>query len=301
MRRSDGSLEYLGEPMRRALCLLLFCVAACAAVPASASAATAATCPGTFQVLHKDRIGALKLPAGGYQILATGLSCQQASSLFTRFLNDWDGVLPTPWKVVAARSQFVRGTSNINFIVKRVTSPATAGACPGTFAIYEPVTAAGLKIGLGQWALTVSGGLSCTTAFKVFAQTADANLVPPGWTVDPATTTFRKGGQSFTAADVGPAPSGIGRSTGTQCTATFSVLNNDAIGALKLPKGKYLISLLPNSGLSCPVASDLFASFLRYPNGKLPSPWVLDAQTATFTRGKGSSIGFLVEPAGNGK
>lgn len=285
--------------MRRVLCLTALAVATIATLPAPASAATAATCPGTFQVLHNDRVGALKLPAGGYQILATGLSCQQASSLFTRFLNDWDGVLPSPWRVVAARSQFVRGTSNINFIVRRVTAPPAAGACPGSFAIYEPVTAAGLRLGLGHWSLTASGGLSCRTAFLVFAQTADTNLVPPGWTVDPATNTFRRGGQSFVATNLGDPPSGIGRSTGTQCPATFRVLNNDRIGALRLPKGPYLITLLPGSGLSCPVASDLFASFLRHPNGRLPQPWRLDAQTATFTRGKNSNVGFLVEPARN--
>ncbi|UUY01766.1 hypothetical protein LRS13_13640 [Svornostia abyssi] len=283
--------------MRRALRLLAIAVAAVACAPATASAQSATTCPATFQVLHNDRIGALKLPAGAYQITATGLSCAQASKLFTQFLNDWDGNLPSPWRVVASRSQFVRGTSGTSFTVRRVTTPATPGACSGTFAIFEPVNAAGLQIGLGHWALSVAGGLSCSTAFQVFAQTADTNLVPPGWTVDPATNTFRRGGQSFVATNQGNAPSGIGRSTGTRCPATFRVLNNDRIGALSLPKGNYLITLLPGGGLSCPVASDLFAAFLRDTNGRLPAPWRLNAQTATFTRGAGSDIGFQVEPA----
>ncbi len=287
--------------MRRVLCLLSLAVAAVAIAPATASAQSAVTCPATFQVLHNDRIGALQLPAGAYQITATGLSCAEASRRFTQFLNDWDGNLPSPWRVVAARSQFVRGTTGTNFTVRRVTTPATAGACPGTFAIFEPVTAAGLRIGLGHWALSVAGGLSCTTAFQVFAQTADTNLVPAGWTVDPATTTFRRGGPSFTATNQGNAPSGIGRSTGTRCTATFRVQNNDRIGSLRLPRGNYLITLLPGAGLTCPIASDLFAAFLRHPDGKLPRPWRLNAQTATFTRGAGSDIGFQVEPARNAR
>lgn len=287
--------------MRRALCLLTVAIAAGAIAPATASAQSATTCPATFQVLHNDRIGALKLPAGAYQITATGLSCAEASRRFTQFLQDWDGNLPSPWRVVASRSQFVRGTSGTNFTVRRVTTPASPGTCAGTFAIFEPVSAAGLRIGLGHWALSVAGGLSCTTAFQVFAQTADTNLVPPGWTVDPATNTFRRGGQSFVAANQGDAPSGIGRSTGTRCTATFRVLNNDRIGSLRLPRGNYLITLLPGSGLTCPVASDLFAAFLRHPDGRLPRPWRLNAQTATFTRGSGSSIGFHVEPARNAR
>lgn len=287
--------------MRRALLLLTLALATSVAGPSTASAQSATTCPATFQVLHNDRIGALQLPAGAYQIVATGLSCSEASRLFTRFLDDWDGNLPSPWRVVAARSQFVRGTSSTNFTVRRVRTPATGTACPGTFAIFEPVTAAGLRLGLGHYALTVSGGLSCSTAFTVFAQTADTNLVPPGWTVDPATNTFRRGGQSFVAANLGNPPSGIGRSTGTRCTATFRVLNNDRIGSLQLPKGNYLITLLPGSGLTCPIASDLFAAFLRHPDGRLPRPWRLNAQTATFTRGSGSSIGFQVEPARNAR
>lgn len=283
--------------MRRLVCLLALSLVAVALAPGAASAQGATTCPGTFQVLHDDRIGALRLPAGAYQITATGLSCPSASKLFTRFLDDWDGRLPSPWRVDAPRSRFVRGSTGTSFAVRRTTTPPTTGACPGTFAIYEPVTAAGLRVGLGHYALSVAGGLSCSTAHLVFAQTADTNLVPPGWTVDPATTTFRRGGRSFVAANQGDAPSGIGRSTGTRCPATFRVRNDDRIGALRLPRGNYLIRLLPGAGMTCPIASDLFAAFLRHPDGRLPSPWRLNAQTATFTRGASSRTGFHVEPA----
>ena len=60
------------------------------------------TCPGTFQVLHNDRIGTFAVPKGNYAITllaARRLSCAKASSYFARFLQDFDGVLPRPWIV----------------------------------------------------------------------------------------------------------------------------------------------------------------------------------------------------------
>ena len=66
-----------------------------------ASSAAGAGCP-SFRVLHDDRIGPAVLPAGNYTITvapSAGLTCPAASKLFTRFLEDFDGVLPTPWRV----------------------------------------------------------------------------------------------------------------------------------------------------------------------------------------------------------
>ena len=65
---------------------------------ASAAEAEAAAaplrCPATFQVLHNDRIGRLKLPAGPYRIRIIdnqALGCKRASKLFAKFLQDFDG------------------------------------------------------------------------------------------------------------------------------------------------------------------------------------------------------------------
>ncbi len=87
------------------------------------------TCPGTFRVLHNDRIGAMKLPAGSYTIkLAShntpGLNCKTASHDFAYFLNnDWAGNLPRPWKMnVSAKSFYMNNTPSDGFSVKRVGS-----------------------------------------------------------------------------------------------------------------------------------------------------------------------------------
>jgi hypothetical protein len=86
------------------------------------------TCAGTFRVLHNDQIGAMKLAAGRYTIkLAShntpGLNCKVASNEFAYFLdNDWNGVLPRPWKMNVAAKSFYMTTPSDGFSVKRVGS-----------------------------------------------------------------------------------------------------------------------------------------------------------------------------------
>jgi len=69
-------------------------------------------CAGKFRVLHNDHIGAMKLPAGEYQITLNshdtpGLNCSSASHDFTYFLNnDWAGNLPRPWKMNTSQKSF---------------------------------------------------------------------------------------------------------------------------------------------------------------------------------------------------
>jgi hypothetical protein len=67
-------------------------------------------------VVHDDRIGRLRLPAGQYRITAFGnVSCAQASTQFTSFLaNDYTGVLPRPWRLRVATGSFLRGSGSAN-------------------------------------------------------------------------------------------------------------------------------------------------------------------------------------------
>jgi hypothetical protein len=81
-------------------------------------------CPGTFRVLHRDRIGRLRLPAGPYIVTllrGRGLSCSGASRAFRRFLQDFQGDLPRPWVLSVRTGTFTRGRrSRTGFRVKPV-------------------------------------------------------------------------------------------------------------------------------------------------------------------------------------
>jgi hypothetical protein len=76
---------------------------------------------------------------------------------------------------------------------------------------------------------------------------------------------------------------------------TFRVLHNDSIGALKVPKGTYNVTVLNSAKLSCASASKLFAEFLQDFDGKLRKPWVVNVAAKSFTKGVGSTTGFKIK------
>ena len=202
--------------------VLLATVTLLLAAPGPAAAAQS-TCP-TFQVLHNDRIGKLRLRAGNYTIRVGNqrrLSCQSASDLFRQFLEDYDGTLPDGWRVQARRSRFLQRSSGDAFTVTRVRGGGGGGGVGGGSSGHHPAT-------------------------------------------------------------------------GRACPAPFTVRHNDRIGELKLPQGKYRITLLAIGRMSCQRASSIFARFLQDYTGDLPGAWRLDPKTATFS--KSAHYGFRVKP-----
>ena len=67
-------------------------------------------CPGTFSVNSTTVVGALRFTKGKFLIYlpsGSGLTCANASSLFTRFLGA-GGPLPSPWKQVNQTATFFK-------------------------------------------------------------------------------------------------------------------------------------------------------------------------------------------------
>jgi hypothetical protein len=183
-----------------------------------AGAAAPATCP-SFRVLHNDRIGAAVFPAGNYTITLedSTLTCKSGGELFARFLEDFDGNLPKPWKPVA------EGSGKASF---------TRGTLPG-------------------FSVTLSGK--------------------------------REEG-------------GSNPDLGTLCKNTFTVNSNTVVENLRFTKGAFLIYLPKGSGITCNRAAVLFTKFLGA-GGKLPSPWKLTNQTATFYKPSNPTrSAFRIEP-----
>lgn len=283
-------------------------VAAFALPAASASAAT--KCPATFQVLNNDHIGSMSLPAGPYTVTVSGLGCGSASALFTQFLADYDGILPFPWVANAAKRSFTRSGSSVSFSVKPgkypPTPPSGTIACPGTFAVLHDDSIGSLPFPKGAYKLRVyNASFTCQRVSQWFAQFLDdyeGDLARP-WTIGPPPSGstggafFVPAGRVFTALRSSSSTGGGGHtpSGGTTCAGTFSVLHDDHIGSLYLPKGKYVVSLIQGDTLTCAQASQQFTRFLNA--ASMPSPWVLDAASGTFTRGSGSSAGFRIKPA----
>lgn len=169
------------------------------------------TCPGTFQVLHDDRVGAMLLPAGSYRItrLTSGaLSCPQASTWFAYFLNNsYAGNLPKPWTMNTTTKTFYDGSSTNGFRVARISGLGDAlGWYPGTsedtcstnYIVPATKNAKGLLVPAGRYVLTATGSASCAAARaaanRIFAPGV---ACPDHYKVNRATGSFRRRGTSF--------------------------------------------------------------------------------------------------------
>jgi hypothetical protein len=221
---SGLQLISLTEPRRsRALSAALGALIAVLALAVAAGTAGAApkaapvpsfggqACP-SFQVLHNDRIGAAVFPAGNYTINleSTTLDCKSGGELFARFLEDFDGVLPAPWKVSAEGSgmaSFPRG-SQPGFSVeltKRQTSgeiekegastPILGTLCRNPFTVNHTTTLRPLRFTKGQFLIYLPAGstITCEGAVKLFAEfLGNSPNVPSPWKLMSQTATFYK-------------------------------------------------------------------------------------------------------------
>lgn len=200
-----SSARATGKHLAAAFSLALV-AALCALALSAAAPASAATCP-SFRVLHNDRIGAANLPAGNYEVLTdTGLSCQSASQLFTRFLQDWDGNLPKPWRVVAegsGKASFVRG-GQPGFEVRKIggggggggTHPELGRLCPDRYTVNAGTEVGPLFFAKGQYALYLPPrtGITCRRAAILFTRflAEPEGQLPFPWRVKTQTATFFK-------------------------------------------------------------------------------------------------------------
>ena len=270
-------------------------------------------CP-TFRVLHNDRIGELNLPKGNYNVTVLNgarLSCTQSSALFARFLQDWNGVLPKPWVLNVRTATFTRGrNSDTGFEVRKAGGGGGGGggdqtrmSCPGYFTVVHNDSIGSFKVPRGRYRLTLLSPrmISCTTAFNRFREFLYDydGVLPRPWVLDQQKAAFtlgRNGKVGFNINQVyGPSPKPTPSGKAVRCPATFTVLNNDRIGALRLPKGPYYVTVGRN--LKCPASSVLFGQFLERTDGNLPRPWKLNASAATFSKAGGPGVWFRVQKA----
>jgi hypothetical protein len=179
-------------------------VAAIALLSLGGGPAAAATCP-SFRVLHDDRIGAASFPAGSYEVTTKpGFSCSEASKLFARFLQDWDGNLPKPWTVTArgsGRAQFDRAGSptimvNLSGGEGGGNNNLVGRLCPGTFTVNAGTDVGPLFFAKGPYLIYVpaKSAISCRRASVLFTRflAAPGGALPDPWQVTTQTATFYK-------------------------------------------------------------------------------------------------------------
>lgn len=300
--------------MPRSAAALLVAVAMAAMLPASAPAQVAEDgsrrCPGTFHLLHADRVGALRLEAGMHDLAVFGdVACADAPRLLAGFLQDWDGRLAPPWEVSAVDREFVRRGSGDGIRIGAARAPGAPGrtttVCP-YFTIPLDRRVGELTLKAGRYTMRLlSRPMDCAQAAReLHGFLHDTNAAPFPWRAEPRAlndVTFRRGRDAYGfrvrrafAQTAGggsyPAPGNM------RCPGTFLVQHAGAIGRLMLTRGMHHLTV--HGGVTCEQAVDAFASFLGLPSGALPAPWRLRAASASFVRGKTSAArGFWVDRA----
>jgi hypothetical protein len=206
----------VGTPRHRPLIAGVLCVAAllgplaagAGAAGATSAARAATTCP-SFKVLHNDRIGPATFPAGNYTITipsGANLTCKQGGELFARFLDDYDGVLPAPWKVAAegsGKASFNRN-GQLGFSVRLTSSGGGEGGtnrfdgklCPGTFTVNSTTVVGPLRFTKGKFLIyqPAGTGITCNRASVLFTRFLGlpGGTLPSPWRLQNQTATFYK-------------------------------------------------------------------------------------------------------------
>ncbi len=164
-------------------------------------------------MLHNDRIGTVNLPAGSYEVTTDefrgkGISCQEASRLFARFLQDWDGKLPNGWLARSegpGKASFDRPSipeSPVGFSVSRTGGTGGGGnseigrLCPEAFTVNAGSDVGPLFFAKGQYLLYIPArsGITCRRASVLFTRFlgAPGGALPEPWQVKTQTATFFK-------------------------------------------------------------------------------------------------------------
>lgn len=292
---------------------VLLAGAALAAAPAAAPAQVAddgsKRCPGTFHMLHADRVGALRLEAGIHDIAVFGdVECSDAARLLAGFLQDWDGRLARPWDVSAVDREFVRRGSGDGIRIGAARAPGGPGrtttVCP-YFTIPLDRRVGELTLKAGRYTMRLLSRLmDCAQAAReLHGFLYDTAGAPYPWRAEPRAlndVTFRRGADTYgfrvrrAYADTAgggsyPAPGNL------RCPGTFLVQHAGRIGKLMLTRGMHHLTV--HGGVTCEQAAGAFAGFLGLPSGALPAPWRLRAASASFVRGTSGRRGFWVDRA----
>ena len=272
-------------------------------------------CAGSFTVMHNDRIGSVPFPAGPYSMTATTINCVQASNLFRSFLQDWDGKLPSGWRVGLSGSvrNFTRASSTDAFTATPQTKPTPGPApipptptpssltCPGTFQVLHNDQVGAMILPAGSYRITrvTSKSMTCaqaSTSFAYFLNNSYAGNLPKPWTMNVATKTFYDGSSTngFRVAKISGLGDMLGWYPGTgedTCSTNYSVSNTQSIGGLLVPAGPYVLTATGSAGCTGATA----AANRIFAQGYLPSNWTVDKATGTFRR-RGSDFGFRLDP-----
>jgi hypothetical protein len=170
------------------------------------------TCPGTFSVLHNDRIGRVSFPQGQYAMkLIRGLTCSAAATQFAQFLDAPSGV-QAPWSMTGSSSNatFQDNMGGFGFSVAKTSGGTSGGGrsavtC-GTFRVMHDDNVGSLYLPKGPYDIVLPAGssMSCAQASRQFTAFLNAGALPRPWVLNAGAGTFSRGYGSAVTFGVDP-------------------------------------------------------------------------------------------------
>ncbi len=286
-------------------------------VGATTTASAGVTACPPFTVLHNDKIGAISFPAGPYNVTdLAGVTCQQSSTLFAQFLQDWDGVLPGGWalkQVGAGRVFYSKGGHSFTATPAKTPTPGPSPApspssltCPGSFQVVHNDRIGAMSLPAGNYRinrLTSSQALTCaqsTAWFAYFLNHDYAGNLPAPWTMNTGAKTFYDGSHTngFNVLKL----TGLGVVMGSNprygdsiCSTNFGVGATTTISGFTVPAGNYV--LIATGSATCARATQLATQTIN--NGELPAGWTIDKSVGWF-HNIGGRYGFQLDPGASG-
>jgi hypothetical protein len=193
-------------------------------------------------------------------------------------------------------------------LVARPAGAANPTTCPGFRVLHDDRIGAA-TFPAGSYTLTLQdSSLSCTSSAALFARFLEDydGVLPKPWVVaneGPGKASFLRAvtgatvpGFAVELTKKGGGEGGSSPTLGKLCPGTFTVNSTTVVGPLRFTKGAFLIYLPTGSGITCNRASVLFTRFLGA-GGRLPAPWRLLNQTATFYKPQNAKrSAFRIEP-----
>ena len=142
--------------------------------------------------------------------------------------------------------------------------------------------------------------MTCDSAKSYFDVFLDQGKTSKGWKLNARKGKFRNRDRGL-AFRVTRSSGGGGGGGGGATTCPFTVLNNDKIDNLNVPKGTYTLTArrLPCTGDKTPgTASYYFRQFLSAPGNKLPAGWKLNVRQKKFTNAS-KNVAFSIKKVGS--
>lgn len=186
--------------------------------------------------------------------------------------------------------------------VAQDAAAGAAGTCP-QFRVMHNDRIGTVTFPAGPYDM-VTSLLTCTQSTRLFQQFLDlpSGNLPKPWKVALLSGGRRRFTKVGTKVDfqatpaAAPTAPGSGRYT---CPGYFYVLHNDQVGKMKLPAGRYQVTVLDAKTMTCATASYDFKYFLDTDyTGDLPSPWYTNVAKKIFYRGS-AAVGFSVKRIGS--